>query len=502
MAVVDQMDELLPSAHPLTRDCPPPIRRRGARGAAQDRPGSDPCVSALDDRTYADDDAPEPREEFDTAELDAALVFNQRQPRTTRRSSLRPSCSRSSTHTTPTVGNAAAPRRPPRRRSPLRPPVGRWLVLTGAAGKPTTGHTGRAHEGNAARTRSPTDSGSPTTTSASARSSVHRASKPAASAARSSWPSPNPASRSCPTSSTRPAAAQRRQRHPRPRDRRAPRAQPRRPHHPDHPSRRTTPTRGAHLAGVPRASPCRRRVRRVRATRRRLRLTGLTVEQSSSSSGARRERQDDVHRHDPARPARRLRAAGAGRDVPRAPRRASPTTSPASGRPHGRRRRDRRRTPAQRGAGQEHDRRRHDHRALHARRVVRVPAQFTPLLATNHKPEITGTDLAIWRRIRLVPFTVTIPRRARPDLAAKLRAELPGILTWAVEGCLAWQRTGSTPPTPSPPPPPTTATKWTFSALSSPTAALVAETARAKSKRPLQPASASGSRRTDNRARS
>jgi len=71
-----------------------------------------------------------------------------------------------------------------------------------------------------------------------------------------------------------------------------------------------------------------------------------------------------------------------------------------------------------------------------------VPA-FTPWLATNHKPEIRGVDLAIWRRVRLVPFTVTIPEEERDNhLAARLRDELPGILNWALAGCLAWQRDG------------------------------------------------------------
>jgi putative DNA primase/helicase len=69
-------------------------------------------------------------------------------------------------------------------------------------------------------------------------------------------------------------------------------------------------------------------------------------------------------------------------------------------------------------------------------------------LATNHKPQVRGTDYAIWRRIRLIPFEVTIPEDKRdPKLAAKLIAEeLPGILTWAVQGCLAWQKKGLKPP--------------------------------------------------------
>jgi putative DNA primase/helicase len=68
---------------------------------------------------------------------------------------------------------------------------------------------------------------------------------------------------------------------------------------------------------------------------------------------------------------------------------------------------------------------------------------FKAWLATNHMPEIRGTDEAIWRRIRLVPFTVRIPDEERdPQLAAKLRDELPGILTLAVNGCQEWLANG------------------------------------------------------------
>jgi putative DNA primase/helicase len=68
-------------------------------------------------------------------------------------------------------------------------------------------------------------------------------------------------------------------------------------------------------------------------------------------------------------------------------------------------------------------------------------AQFKLWLRANHKPVIRGTDHAIWRRIRLIPFTVKIPEGERDKaLGEKLLAELPGILNWALEGCLAWQR--------------------------------------------------------------
>jgi len=64
-------------------------------------------------------------------------------------------------------------------------------------------------------------------------------------------------------------------------------------------------------------------------------------------------------------------------------------------------------------------------------------------LVGNHKPVITDTTLSIWRRVKLIPFTITIPdAEIDPDLPSKLEAELPGILTWAVKGCLDWQQYG------------------------------------------------------------
>jgi len=82
-----------------------------------------------------------------------------------------------------------------------------------------------------------------------------------------------------------------------------------------------------------------------------------------------------------------------------------------------------------------------------ARFLFREFFEFRPTfklwLAANHKPTVRGTDHGIWRRIRLVPFTVTIPKRERdPRLLEKLRTELPGILTWAVRGALEWRERG------------------------------------------------------------
>lgn len=67
----------------------------------------------------------------------------------------------------------------------------------------------------------------------------------------------------------------------------------------------------------------------------------------------------------------------------------------------------------------------------------------TIFLAANHKPVVRGTDLAIWRRIKMVPFTLTIPEDERdPKLQQKLRDELPGVLAWAVRGCLDYLNNG------------------------------------------------------------
>jgi P4 family phage/plasmid primase-like protien len=82
-----------------------------------------------------------------------------------------------------------------------------------------------------------------------------------------------------------------------------------------------------------------------------------------------------------------------------------------------------------------------------ARRMRQDFWEFEPthkvLMACNHKPQVRGTDNAIWRRIRLVPFTETIPSAEQDkQLPEKLHAEASGILAWAVEGCLEWRREG------------------------------------------------------------
>lgn len=71
-----------------------------------------------------------------------------------------------------------------------------------------------------------------------------------------------------------------------------------------------------------------------------------------------------------------------------------------------------------------------------------IPA-FKLWISTNHKPVIKDVDEGIWRRMRLIPFTVTIPEDKQDlKLLQKLQAEWPGIIAWAVQGCLEWQAGG------------------------------------------------------------
>jgi len=69
--------------------------------------------------------------------------------------------------------------------------------------------------------------------------------------------------------------------------------------------------------------------------------------------------------------------------------------------------------------------------------------QFKLWMFGNHKPLVRGTDMGIWRRIRLIPFTVTITAEERdPNLQAKLEHELPGIFNWALLGLHDYQANG------------------------------------------------------------
>lgn len=84
---------------------------------------------------------------------------------------------------------------------------------------------------------------------------------------------------------------------------------------------------------------------------------------------------------------------------------------------------------------------------IRARRMHENFWEFAPThkvwLAVNHRPEVRGGDMGIWRRLQSIPFEVQFSEgTADKDLPLKLLAELPGILNWAVMGCIMWRENG------------------------------------------------------------
>lgn len=69
------------------------------------------------------------------------------------------------------------------------------------------------------------------------------------------------------------------------------------------------------------------------------------------------------------------------------------------------------------------------------------------MLATNSLPHINSSDHGIYRRKMAIPFNRTFSVEEQDKtLQSKLMEELPGILNWAIQGCLEWQREGLNPP--------------------------------------------------------
>jgi len=86
---------------------------------------------------------------------------------------------------------------------------------------------------------------------------------------------------------------------------------------------------------------------------------------------------------------------------------------------------------------------------IHARNPYEKPFSFDPThtlwMYGNHKPVISGMDHGIWRRIFLVPFTVTISEeqnRPQEELMEEFRGEISGVLNWALEGWKDYQQNG------------------------------------------------------------
>ena len=87
--------------------------------------------------------------------------------------------------------------------------------------------------------------------------------------------------------------------------------------------------------------------------------------------------------------------------------------------------------------------------AITARTLYGKPFVFTPShtlwITGNHKPRITGLDLGIWRRLRILPFTATIAEAQRKDprdIEAMFRQEAEAILSWMILGAYLWYQNG------------------------------------------------------------
>ena len=84
---------------------------------------------------------------------------------------------------------------------------------------------------------------------------------------------------------------------------------------------------------------------------------------------------------------------------------------------------------------------------IHGRYLYKNLTEFDPQFklwfVANDRPHVRATDDAMWRRIRVIPLNIEIPAdEVDPHLTSKLRAELPGILSWAIRGALMWRKSG------------------------------------------------------------
>ena len=87
-------------------------------------------------------------------------------------------------------------------------------------------------------------------------------------------------------------------------------------------------------------------------------------------------------------------------------------------------------------------------REIHGRPFSFVP-QFKLWVMSNYAPVIKGTDWAIWRRVKRIPWNYDFglhPGEKDPDFPARLRAEAPGILNWMLAGLRLYLENGKSLP--------------------------------------------------------
>ena len=93
-------------------------------------------------------------------------------------------------------------------------------------------------------------------------------------------------------------------------------------------------------------------------------------------------------------------------------------------------------------------------RYLFASEIVTFTPSFSLILSTNYRPKVSGSDAALWNRLRLIPFKMSFvpePREAHekqadPELKDRLIRETAGILAWLVQGALDARQHGTKPP--------------------------------------------------------
>jgi putative DNA primase/helicase len=86
-----------------------------------------------------------------------------------------------------------------------------------------------------------------------------------------------------------------------------------------------------------------------------------------------------------------------------------------------------------------------------ARRLYENNVEFSPVakywVACNHKPKVNDESKGFWRSMLTIPFEQSFTgEKADLSLQEKLDAEAVGILVWAVQGYLQYQKVGLNPP--------------------------------------------------------
>ncbi|RJP90951.1 MAG: hypothetical protein C4518_08635 [Desulfobacteraceae bacterium] len=93
-------------------------------------------------------------------------------------------------------------------------------------------------------------------------------------------------------------------------------------------------------------------------------------------------------------------------------------------------------------------------REPYGKREVSFKPSHTLCMMTNSKPRANADDYASWKRILLIPFSLSFvdnpkepqERKRDKDLPKNLKSEAEGILAWLVRGCLDYQVEGLNPP--------------------------------------------------------